>query len=87
MVFECANRMLHWICMVIIGISELILEILGGDGCTHAVGDLIVNFAKDGIDTSGLQFRVASIVVFDEVFCLSTLGWVDEDCIGIMIVE
>ena len=29
-VFERANRALSWICMVIVGIDELILEVLGG---------------------------------------------------------
>ena len=47
--------------MVIMGISELILDILGSDGHAHAVGDLVVKFVKDRIDTSGLQFGVASI--------------------------
>ena len=40
--------------MVIVGISKLILEILGSDGRTHVVGDLVVKFVKHGIDTSGL---------------------------------
>ena len=72
--------------MVIVGISELILEILGGDGRTHAVGDLVVEFVNDWIDLSGLKFCVASIVDLHKMFCLSTLDGVDEDCIGVLIV-
>ena len=76
MVFERANRTLRWIYMVIVGISELILEILGGDSRTHGVRDLVVEFVRDWINSQGLQFGVASIVPFDEVFCLPTLiGW------------
>ena len=60
--------------MVIMCISKLILEIFGGDGHMHAVGDLVVKFVKDRIDSSCLQFGVVqSIVTLDEVFCLSTL--------------
>ena len=73
--------------MVIVGISELIVEILGSDGRTHAVGDIVVKFVKHGIDTSKLQFGVASIVALDEVFCLSTLNGVEKDGIGVMIVK
>ena len=54
--------------MVILGISELILEILDSDGHTHAVGDLVVKIVKDRINPSGLQFCVASIEALDEVF-------------------
>ena len=64
-VFERANRTLYWIRTVIVGISKLILEILGGDGPTHAIGDLVVKFVKDRIDPSGLQFCVASIAPLD----------------------
>ena len=42
---------------------------------------------KDWIDPSGLQFGVASIVPYDEVFCLPTLDWANKDCIGVMIVD
>ena len=77
MVFECANRTFRGICMVIVGISKLILEILGGDGRTHAVEVLVVKFVKEGIDTSSLQFGVASIVALDEVFSLLTLDGMD----------
>ena len=69
-----------------VGISELILESLGRDGRTHAVGDLVVKFVKHGIDTSGLQFGVASILALDEVFCLSNLDGMDKDGIGVMII-
>ena len=72
---------------MIVGISVLILEILGSDGHTYAVGDLVVEFVKDWIDPNSLQLGIASIVPFDEVFGLPTLDWVDEDCIGVMIVE
>ena len=67
--------------MVLVGISELIFEILGSDGRTHAVGDLIVEFVNDRIEPSCLQFCVVSIVALDEVLYLSTLDWVDEDSI------
>ena len=86
MVFECANYTFRWIGMVIVGIGELILEIFCGDGRTDAVGDFIVEFVKDRIDSRILQFGVTSIVALDEVFCLSTFDWVNEDCIGVMIV-
>ena len=73
--------------MVIMGISELIFGSLGSDGCMHGVRDLVVEYVKDWIDSRGMQFGVASIVSFNEVFCLPTLDRVDKDCIGIMIVE
>ena len=85
--FESADCTLRWIRMVIVGISKLILEIIGGDVPTHAVGDLIVEFVNDRIDTSGLKFCVASIVALDKVFYLSTLDGVDKDGIGVMIVK
>ena len=40
--------------MVIVGISKLILEILGSDGRTHVVGDLVVEFVENRIDISCL---------------------------------
>ena len=86
-IFECANRTLRPICMVIVGIIELILEILGGGGCTHVVGDLVVEFVKHRIDTSGLQFGVASIIALGEMFCLSILDGIDKDGIGVMIIQ
>ena len=46
-VLERANPTLSWVCMVIMDISKLIPEVLGGDGRTHGVGDLIVEFVKD----------------------------------------
>ena len=73
--------------MVIVGINKLILEVLGTDGHTHGVRDLVVEFVKDWIDSRSLQFGVASIAPFDEVVCLPTLDWMDMDCVGIMIVE
>ena len=86
MVLEHANHALSWICVVIVGISELILEIFGSDGRTHGIRDLVVEFVNDYIDSCSLQFGVASIVPFDEVVCLPTLDWVNEDCVGVMIV-
>ena len=87
MVVERVNRTLSWICTVIMGIGELILEALGGDGCTHGVRDLVVEFVKDWIDSHSLLFGVASIVPLNEVVYLPTLDWMDKDCFGIMIVE
>ena len=73
--------------MVSVGISELILEVFGGDGRTHGVRDLVVNFVKDWINSHSLQFGIASIVPFNEMVCLPTLDWMDKDCARIMIVE
>ena len=73
--------------MVSMRISELKLEIFGGDGRMHAVGDRIVKFVKHGIDTNCLQFGIASIIPLDEVFCLSALDGMDKDGIEIMIVQ
>ena len=87
MVLESANRTVCWICVVIVSICKLMLEILGGDGRTYGVRDLVVEFVKDWIDSRGLQFCIARIVPFDEVFCLPTFDWVDKDCFGIMIEE
>ena len=42
MVLERANRTLSWICMVIVGIGELVLEVLDSDGPMHGVRDLVV---------------------------------------------
>ena len=72
-VLERANCRLSWVCMVIVGIDELILEVLGGDGRTHGVGDLAVEFVKDWIYSCSLQFSVAGIVPPNEVVCLPTL--------------
>ena len=87
MVFERANPTLSWVCMVIVGISELIFEVIGGDGRTHGVGDLVVEFVQGWIDSCSLQFGVASIVPINEVVYLPTPDWMDKDCVGIMIVE
>ena len=73
--------------MVIVGISELMLEILCGEGRTHGVRDLVVKFVKDWVDSCSLQFGVASIVPFNEVVRLPTFDWMDKDCVGIVIVE
>ena len=73
--------------MVIIGVSELIHEVLGGDGRTHGIRDLVVKFVKDWIDSRSLQFGIASILLLDEVVCLPTLDWMGKGCVGIMIVE
>ena len=54
MVLERVNRTLSWISMVIVGVSELILDILGGDGRRHGVRDLVVEFVKDWIDFHSL---------------------------------
>ena len=54
MVLEHVNGALSWICMVIMSIGELILELLDGDGCVHGVGDLVVKFVEDWIDSCGL---------------------------------
>ena len=70
---ECANRTLSLVCMVITGINDLILEVLGGDGPTHGVGDLVVKLVHDWIDSCSLQFGVVSIVPLNEVVCLPTL--------------
>ena len=86
-VLERANHTLSWVCMAIVGIVEWILEVLGGDGCTHGVGDLVVKFVKDWIDSRSLQFGVSSIVPLSEVVCLPTLDCMDKDCVGIIIVE
>ena len=87
MVLERANRTLSWVCTVIVGIGELILEVLGGDGHVYGVGDLVVEFVKDWDDPYSLQFGIASIVPLNEVFCLPALNWMDKDCIGVMIIE
>ena len=73
--------------MVIMGVSKLILEIFGGDGRTHGVRDFVVEFVKSWIDSCSLQLGVASIVPLNEVVGMSTLDWMDKDCIGIMVVE
>ena len=73
--------------MVIMGIGELILEILGGDGRAHGVEDLIGGFVKDWVDPCSLQFCIASIVPLNEVFCLPVLDWMNKDCVRVMIVE
>ena len=54
MVLKRTNCMLSGVCMAIVGVSELILEILGDDGRAHGVGDLVVKFAKDRIDSRAL---------------------------------
>ena len=73
--------------MVVVGCSELKLEILGSDGHTHALGDIVVEFVNHGIDTSGLQFGIASIVALYQVFGLSTLDGAYKDFIGIMVIK
>ena len=87
MVLERANCTLSWVCMVIVGISELILELLGGDGCAHGIGDLVVKFVKDLIDPCSLQFCIASVVPFNKVVGLPALDRMNKDCIGVMIIE
>ena len=87
MVLERANCTLSWVCMVIVGISELILELLGGDGCSHGIGDLVVKFVEDWIDAGGLQFCIAGVVPLNKVVGLPALDRMDEDGVGIMIVE
>ena len=72
--------------MVIVGISKMILEIFGGDDCKRGVRDLVVKFVKDWIDSSSLQFGVASIVPFDKEVYLPTLDWMGKDCVGIMVI-
>ena len=75
-VLELANRTLRWVCRVIVCIGELILEGLGGDGRAHGVGDLIVEFVKDWIDSCSLQFHIASIVPLNWwSTCLLLIGW------------
>ena len=70
--------------MVIAGVSELILEILGSDGDTHGVGDLVVEYVKDWVYSCSLQFGLASIVPINEMVCLPSLDWMDKDCVGIV---
>ena len=73
--------------MVIVSISELILELLGSDGHAHGIGDLVVKFVKDGIDSRSLQFCIASVVSLNEVVGLPDLDRIYKDCVGVMIVE
>ena len=73
--------------MVIVSIGKLILEVLGSDGGMHGVGDLIVEFVQDWVDSCGLQFCIASVVPLNDVIGLPTHDWMDKDGVGVMIVE
>ena len=73
--------------MVIVGTGKLILEVLVGDGRAHGVGDLVVEFVQDWVDSGSLQFCIAYIVPLNEVVSLPALDGMDKDCVGIMILE
>ena len=86
-VLECPNGTPGRISVVITNIGELILEVLGSNGCTHTVRNLVVEFVENMSYVSCFEFGEASIVTLDKVLCLSSFDGVDKDSVGIMVIE
>ena len=64
MVLEGANGPFCWVVSMIVGIYQLVRELLFCDGSTHLFGDFVVQALEDRCDAGLFELGVAGFIAF-----------------------
>ena len=72
---------------VIVGVTELVLDVFLCDGLAEEFRNFIVKALEDRHDANGLEVFVAFIIAFNKVMGVAALDRSSKDGVGVAVVE